>query len=137
MVTNRELKKFGLTMAIAFFVLSAVLCLRDKSLWLFFAGTAGFFWILSLCAPGLLKYIYSPWMRFSHILGWLNTRLILLFIYYFIFTPIGLGLKLFQKDPLDRKIEKDKFSCGERGRTTFWRKKEKKALGLAQYERQF
>jgi len=74
----------------------------------------------------LLKYLYIIWMRLAFILGWINTRILLLAIFYLLFTPIGIGIKLFGVDLLERKIDKNKDS--------YWKKKDSLA---ADYERQF
>lgn len=68
-------------------------------------------------------------MKFALILSWINTRIILILLFYLVFTPIGLILKLLGKDLLDRKINKADKS--------YWRKKEKNELSLAAYEKQF
>ncbi len=74
----------------------------------------------------LLKYLYIIWMRLAFILGWINTRILLLAIFYLLFTPIGIGIKLFGVDLLERKIDKNKDS--------YWKKRDSLA---ADYERQF
>jgi hypothetical protein len=90
---------------------------------------SGLFFILAFIAPGLLKPIYIFWMRLAFVLSWINTRLILSIIFYLIFTPVGLGMRLFGVDLLDRKIEKNKDS--------YWINKEKKEFNARDYERQF
>jgi hypothetical protein len=72
--------------------------------------------------------VYIFWMRLAFILGWINTRIILFIIFYLIFTPIGIVLRIFGIDLLDRKIERDKES--------YWKKIEKKDMH-SDYQRQF
>ena len=48
-----------------------------------------------------LSKIWSGWKRFAHILGRVNTEIILFIFYYLIFTPFGAVLKLFGYDPLE------------------------------------
>ncbi len=50
------------------------------------------------------KLIYRYWMKFAHVLGWVNTRVILSVFYLVILTPVGLLLKVFKKDLLEEKI---------------------------------
>jgi hypothetical protein len=76
-----------------------------------------------------LKPFYYLWMRLAWILSWVNTRLVLVIIFYLVFTPIGLLMKLLGKDLLSLKIEPQKDS--------YWLKKEKKAFNPQDYERQF
>ena len=80
-------------------------------------------------APVSLKPVYIFWMRLAFILAWINTRLILSILFYLIFTPIGIGMRLFGGDLLDKKIDKNKES--------YWIKKEKAAFKQSDYERQF
>lgn len=53
----------------------------------------------------------------------------LLALFYFIFAPMGVVMRIFGIDALDRKID--------RGRGSYWKKKEKKEFSLTDYERQF
>jgi len=50
---------------------------------------------LGLGMPIFLKPCYLIWMVFAVILGWFMSRLILVILFYFILTPIGLVGKLF------------------------------------------
>jgi hypothetical protein len=52
-----------------------------------------------------LKIIYTPWMKFGHILGFINTRIILGFIFFVMITPMGLVMRLMGKDPMCRKLD--------------------------------
>ncbi|MGM0579215.1 MAG: SxtJ family membrane protein [Bacteroidota bacterium] len=47
------------------------------------------------------------WMKLAHILGWINTRILLSLIFYLFLTPIALFSRLFTKDPLRLKQPKD------------------------------
>ena len=65
-------------------------------------------------------------MKLSFILAWINTRLILIVIFYLIFAPIGIAMRLFRLDLLDRKIDKNTAS--------YWKNK---IIHNLYYERQF
>ncbi|HDL02497.1 MAG: hypothetical protein DRP46_13855 [Candidatus Zixiibacteriota bacterium] len=54
-----------------------------------------------------LSKIWSGWKRFAHILGRVNTEIILFLFYYLVFTPFGAALKLFGYDPLGSKVKGD------------------------------
>jgi hypothetical protein len=53
--------------------------------------------------PEILKKPYVFWMKIASVLGWINDKVILTLIYYFIFTPISLVRKLKGKDVLNQK----------------------------------
>lgn len=76
-----------------------------------------------------LKPVYIIWMRFVFVLGWISARLLLLVVFYLVFTPTALIIRLFGKDLLDMKIDKN--------RPSYWHKKESKAFSRPDYERQF
>ena len=47
-------------------------------------------------------------MVIGNALGWINTRIILGILFYVLFFPIGMGMKLLGKDPMARKINRTK-----------------------------
>lgn len=57
--------------------------------------------------PASLAWPYKGWMWIGHVLGWINTRIILGFIFYFIVTPIGILRRWLGKDPMGRKLRAD------------------------------
>ncbi|PIQ90412.1 MAG: hypothetical protein COV71_04105 [Candidatus Omnitrophica bacterium CG11_big_fil_rev_8_21_14_0_20_41_12] len=123
-----KFKSFGITMGVAFLVISSILFFKHKSVVAYVIVSAVFF-LIAIVIPKLLKPLYIFWMRLALVLSWVNTRLILFLLFYLIFTPIGLIIKILRIDLLDRKIDKTKG--------TYWKDKEKKEFGLASYERQF
>ena len=60
---------------------------------------------LALAWPGSLTQIYRLWMTVGEILGWINTRIILGVLFYLVFTPLGLYMRLRGKDPMRRTLE--------------------------------
>lgn len=71
---------------------------------------AGILWVWALALPATLNPVYRGWMAIGHVLGWINTRIILGIMFYIIFFPVGLLLKIFGKDPMARKIIKSQKS---------------------------
>ncbi len=127
---NKSLRKFGITMGITFMAIAFFIFLRHKyHLFAIFTTLAAVFFILAFIVPNLLKPINIVWMGLAYILGWINTRLILIFIFYLVFTAIGLIMRLFGRDLIDKKIEK--------GRDSYWKKKETAAFNRLGYEKQF
>lgn len=126
---RHSLKKFGLTMGTAFLAITLFILLRHKYSPLVTAVISGIFFILAFMLPALLRPIYISWMRLAFMLAWINTRLILLIIFYIVFAPIGLALRLFGVDLLNKKIDKNKQS--------YWLRKEKKEFSPSDYEKQF
>jgi len=122
------LKKFGMTMGIAFLVISSLFLFRHKHAGVIYSLVVScVFFIMRLFVPTFLKPVYAVWMRFAFVLGWVNTRIILIVMFYLIFTPIGLVMRLFRADPLERNKKED----------TYWKKKDKEAFDFKNYERRF
>jgi hypothetical protein len=129
-LSKKSLRKFGTTIGVVLLVLSGILLIRDKQPMLpFFITASVIFFILTLAAPVLLKPVYIVWMRLGFVLGWVNTRLLLLIIFYLVVTPIGLLMRLLGNDPLLRRLDKKTSS--------YWVKKENKEFNPLNYERQF
>jgi len=122
------LKKFGMTMAAAFLVISSFLLFRHKhGSASYCAAISSLFLIIGVSLPIVLKPVYLVWMRFAHILGWVNTRVILFILFYLIFTPTGLLMRLFGADLLKRKNKE----------MTCWRKNDNMDFNPLNYERRF
>lgn len=64
------------------------------------------FILITVILPTWLKPLYRRWMRVAHFISFLVTTVCLSFIFYFVFTPIGILLRLFKKDFLDRSIDR-------------------------------
>jgi len=97
------LKKFGLLMTAVFFLIELVMFVRTKQVFILPVAMAMLFVLLAALLPSSLKYIYILWMRLAYFLSWVNTRLLLGIMFYFIFSPIGLFMRLFKIDPLKKK----------------------------------
>jgi hypothetical protein len=46
-------------------------------------------------------------MAVGHVLGWINTRIILGILYYGLIVPTGLVMKMFGRDPMRRAFVPD------------------------------
>lgn len=68
--------------------------------WIF----AGILAAWALLLPATLKPLYFGWMKFGHVMNWINTRIILGIIFYGLIVPFGLVMRLFGKDPMQRKL---------------------------------
>jgi hypothetical protein len=101
---KKILKKFGITMGATFFIITIFILIRHKYTILPTSITSVIFFISAFTMPFILKPIYIFWMKLAFILSWINTGLIQLIIFYLIFTPLGLGMRLFGADLLDNKI---------------------------------
>jgi len=125
-LNRKALKNFGITMGIVFLLIALLVFVKHKHIPLPLISVSVVFFTLGFAFPGFLKYVYIIWMKLASILGWLNARLILCIIFYLVFTPVGLIMKLCKIDLLDRKID---------NKTSYWIKKI--THKSSNYERQF
>ncbi len=103
-VEKRELRQFGITMAI-FIVLVFGLLLPYFYAWInsiYAWCLAAVFMLMATLSPQLLAPVLSVWMKFADVLAIVNTHIILFVVYLLLFIPIGLALKLVRYDPLAR-----------------------------------
>jgi len=101
--SNKDIRSFGITIGIIFFIISGFLMYYDKEAYQFIAIIASTFIVLGFTLPLILKPFYFVWMTFAAILGWVMTRVILILIFYLIITPIGLITRILGEDFLALK----------------------------------
>jgi len=58
-----------------------------------------------LAAPGTMAPLYCGWMKLGHVLGWVNSRIILGIMFYVIIIPVGFVMRLTGRDPMARKLD--------------------------------
>lgn len=124
-----ELKRFGVTLGIAFGALGGVFLLRGKSFYPYFLGLSAAFFLFGLLLPAALGPVQKLWMTLATALGWFMTRAILSVLFFAVVTPVGLIARLVGRDPLSLKF-KD-------GADSYWIPKQKTTPKKSDYERQF
>jgi hypothetical protein len=106
--TNTEIRKFGFTMgaviAFLFGLLLPWLFGHNYPLWPWIL--AGIFLLAAITTPALLVPVHSAWLRIGHVLGWINTRIILGLMFYTVFFVVAVIMKLLGNDPMSRKFDK-------------------------------
>jgi hypothetical protein len=125
----KTLRHYGYTMAVACGILGSIVLLRHNTGYIYFYAIAIIFLVCALIRPVILKPVYSIWMKLAFVLGWFNTRVLLIIMFYGVFTPIGLIIRLSRRDLLMRAIDRD---C-----QSYWIGKAKAAVPKKNYERQF
>ena len=76
--------------------------------------------LISSFFPILAGLINWLWMKFAFILGWVNSRILLSIVYFIFLTPIAFLSKIFSKDPM--KLRKQKESLFNTRNHTFQKK---------------
>lgn len=105
-VSAKQLRSFGLLVGGVFALIGLwPAVFRGTPLRLWALVGAGLLIGPALVIPHILKSVYQVWMVLGHVLGWINTRIILSLIFYAVFTPAGVLMRLFKNDPMRRKPE--------------------------------
>ncbi len=108
---TKELRQFALIMA-SMIVLIFALLLPWIYEWSFSwtpYAIAGVFAFLGLAAPGILGPIHHLWIKFSHVLGLINSKILLFFIFFLIFTPMGLIARIFGFNPMKKNLKTNSY----------------------------
>ena len=121
-IPKKDLRIFAYTWAFIFFVIGfyplyrsgfSVLLTIDslKALqslnvrgWSLYVSLA--FFIVGTILPGVLSGFYKVWVKFGELIGGVISKVILLIMFYGLFTPISIVLKILRKDLLHKKLDK-------------------------------
>lgn len=68
--------------------------------------TAAFFLMTAIIYPRLLGWFYRVWVAFGELVGAIISRIILFLLFYLLFTPVALVLRVLGKDLLHKKLDK-------------------------------
>jgi Saxitoxin biosynthesis operon protein SxtJ len=107
-ITAKQLRSFGFTVGGIFALIAlwpAVIRAEEPRWWA--VVVAACLLVPAAVFPKSLTWVYKGWMALGHVLGWINTRIILGFIFYFIVTPIGMVRGWLGKDPMGRRLRPD------------------------------
>jgi Saxitoxin biosynthesis operon protein SxtJ len=98
---TKELRNFGLLVGGVFGVIGLwPMLLRGEPLRLWAITIGGLLILLGSVVPTWLAPIHRGWMWVGHVLGWINTRILLGIIFYGLVTPIGIVFRLLGKDTM-------------------------------------
>jgi Saxitoxin biosynthesis operon protein SxtJ len=107
-ITNKQLRSFGFTVGGIFALIGfwpLVVRGEDSRWWA--VVVAACLLVPAVVFPKSLAWVYKGWMAAGHILGWINTRMILGLVFYLIVTPIGMVRRWLGKDPMGRQLRPD------------------------------
>jgi len=94
--TKKELRKYGLIMFSALFVISTVLFLRERSGWIYTFVPSVFFLLSSLLFPTILAPIEKIWMKMAGVMGFIMTNVLLTLVFILGIIPIGILVRVFR-----------------------------------------
>ena len=112
--SRRELLWFGALFALFFGLIGGLIWWKLEApvvasvLWSVASGITLLYCTLS----PIRKSLYLGWMLLVFPIGWVVSHALLAFIYYLVVTPIGRLMRLFGRDPKERRFD--------RGAESYW-----------------
>ena len=110
-------KSFGLVFFVIFIIIALWPLLNNGNIRIWSIIVSIIFLILGLLNSKILTPFNKLWMRLGALLGLIVSPIVMGVVYFVVITPIGLIMKIFGKDVLNLKIDKNK--------NTYWTLKKK------------
>ncbi len=107
---------FGFVFTAVFAIVAAWPLLNAQAPRWWAAGLAGAFALVAVVRPALLSGLNRAWMKFGLLLGHIVSPIALGVLFYLVFTPIGLLMRLAGKDPLQLRRSAEA--------TSYWRQRD-------------
>ena len=122
-------QKFGFFFTAVFAVVGAYLLTEDslRASYLFFSLAVIFLLVTAVKAEFLLP-LNKLWMRFGMLLGMLISPIVLGIIFFGLFTPISILMRLFGRDELRLKLA---------NRASHWKERNQPTTSYDAFKRQF
>lgn len=100
-------QKFGYFFTFVFLITSIYFYLRENNMALYVLGTCSIvFFLVTLFKAEILKPLNKLWMGFGLVLGMIVSPIVMGAIFFIIFTPIGILMRLLGRDDLLLKFKK-------------------------------
>ena len=122
-------RKFGFFFTVIFTIISIYLFFYDNyNIAYIFLVISLIFFLITILKADLLLPLNKLWMRFGFILGLIVNPVVLGIIYFLVFTPTGLIMRLFKRDELRIRLKK---------RNSYWKLRSKGDVNVDLFKQQF
>ena len=101
-------KSFGIVFSIVFLLISIYPLINNESIKYSFFIISLIFLLLGLLNSRILTPLNKIWFKFGIFLGKIISPIVMGFIFFLVVTPIGLLMRMFKKDLLNLKFNKNK-----------------------------
>lgn len=121
-------QKFGYFFTLVFSIIAIYFYFKEIDIIFYMSGVISvFLFLISSFRANFLKPLNKLWMQFGLILGKIINPIVMGIIYFFIFSPIGILMRLFGRDELGLRLKNKK---------TYWIKRNKE-LQTNSFKKQF
>jgi hypothetical protein len=122
-------KKFGYFFSIIFLLIAVYFYIKEiNNLSNIFSFLGIIFFIISLIKSEILLPLNKLWMNIGYLLGNFVNPIVLGIIFFLMFVPIAISMRIFRRDELSLKF-KDKIS--------YWKKRENSNFEIDSFKQQF
>ena len=101
-------KSFGILFFIVFLLIAIWPVLESESIRVWSLAISIIFLVLGIINSKILSPLKKGWIKLGEILGKIVAPIVMGFIYFIVITPIGVLMRLFGKDLLNIKFNKNK-----------------------------
>ena len=101
-------RNFGIVFSIVFLLISLYPLLKSGDIRVWSLVVSFIFLILGIINSKILSPFNKLWFKFGLLLGKFVSPLIMMIIFFFVVTPIGILMRLFRKDVLNLKFNNKK-----------------------------
>lgn len=113
---KNDLKNFALIWSLIFLTISLIPLFNGNEIRVWALSAAFVFGGIAFTKPSFLSTFYNVWIKIGEFMGNIISKVIIVILFYGIFTPIALILKLLGKDLLGKKLDQKS--------TSYWIKRE-------------
>ncbi len=117
-----DIKIFVIIWSFIFVALAFYPMLNGESIQYWSLLIAFIFALIAVFNPFILLPFYKIWIRLGEMIGGIVSKIIMIIIFYCLFTPISFVLKIFKVDLLNKQMNKNG--------STYWLKREKQPNSL-------
>ena len=122
-------KKFGLFFGAIFLISGLYFFYGNKqTIAVLLIALSALFIAVSLFKDDLLFPLNKLWMRLGILLGTIVSPIVLAILFFFMFTPIAIGMKIFKRDELMLKPS---------NADSFWKLRDQDSLSAKSFNQQF
>ena len=106
-IKHKDLKTFALIWSFIFLIVGLWPLLNDVNVRVWGMLISLIFATIAFTKPLILSSFYKIWVKFGEVIGGVISKVIMIILFYGMFTPIAFVLKLLGKDLLNKKIDKN------------------------------
>lgn len=122
-------RKFGFFFTFVFFISAIYFFYQDKETVYLVLGSIGLlFFLIAIIKDNLLLPLNKLWMRFGMLLGMIVSPIVLAILFFIMFTPIAIGMRIFKRDELRlRSLNVE----------SYWKIRDQVNLNVTSFKQQF